>query len=428
MIVSRPRPNGHPRRRDPRRATLLAAVAGALLLAGLAYLALTAANGLPLRRYYYLEAEFANAAGLDVYSDVRIAGELVGQVRGASLHYGRARVTLQLNQSAAPLRAGTTARIRLQGLLGARYVQLTPGRTGPELRSGATLPVSRTSTSVDVFDVLSTFDAKRRVALRATLGGLGQGFLGRGAGLNQALSHAPALVASFDATAAAVNSRPGAAQRLVPGAESLAAALDPVRHPLAEGLDPEARSLQPFSDERGSVQATLAEAPAALAAIRLGLAQTDPLLSQTRGLSRGLVALTGPAPAALRSATTLLRSAGQPLRRTRPLLTSLNGAIPPALQLLRAAAPLAAPAARTLGNAIPGLFDLGAYGCDVSGWARNWYETFQLGSPPQTSAGLTGLIRLAYVVNSSLVTDNRPGTLHARYYEPPCAAESDRAP
>jgi len=414
------------RRPDPRRATLIAALAGTLILGGLAYLALTAENGLPFASYYYLNADFKSASQLDVYSDVRIAGKLVGQVLGTSLQHGQAVVRLQLDGSAGPVRSSTTARIRLQGLIGAKYVELTTGRTGRELPSGATLPASQTSTSVDVFDVLDMFDARRRMDLRAVLGGLGQGFLGRGAQLNRALDSSPAVVSELGQVADAVNARPGAAARLIPSAQSLSAAFDPVRSQLADGFAPAAQSLGPWSAERPSLQAALAEAPSALRSIRIGLAQTDPLLAATRGLSGELVKLTQPAPAALQAATRLLRSAGAPLRRTRTLLNSLAGAVPSTLTVLDRVAPLAAPTTRSLTNTIPWLYELNHYACDVESWAGDWYRIFELGTTPMTSAGLTGFIRVAFVVNKAASEANQPGAIPSTWYPAPCTENLQR--
>jgi virulence factor Mce-like protein len=418
-----------PRKRpDPRRRTTLAALFGALVLAALSYAALTAGNGIPLKSYYYLNADFHNAAELDPYSDVRIAGRLVGQVLSSSFSDGNATVRLQLDPSIGELRAATTARIRLRGLLGAKYVELTPGRGGPALRSGATIPASHTSTAVGVFDVLAAFDAKRQADLRAMLGGLGQGFLGRGAQLNDALVRSPALASNVAAVANAVDARAGAAQRFVPGAQSLAAAFDPVRGELASGWGPEARALQPFTDERASLQATLAEGPTALSQLQQGLARTDPLLAETASLSRELIAFTGPAPAAFTAATALLRQAPAPLAKARNLAGALGGAVPPVLRLLVATWPLAAPIAKALRNETAPLIQLGRYGCDVSGWARDWSAGYALGSPPQTPSGPMGIVRAGLVFNSSAGHGNTPGSLHSRYYEPPCTAIYDRAP
>jgi virulence factor Mce-like protein len=406
----------------------VAALAGALALLALAYAALTAGSGLPLKSYYYLNARFRNAAELDPYSDVRIAGKLVGQVLSTSFSHGDATVELQLDPSIGELHSDSTARIRLRGLLGAKYIELVPGTHGPPLRSGATIPLSQTSTAVAVFDVLAALDAKRRADLRAILGGLGQGFLGRGAQLNAALAEAPGVAGNAGHVAGAVNSRVGAAQRLVPGAQSLTAAFDPVRGELASGWQPEAQALEPLADQRSSVQAMLDQAPTALSQIQSGFAQSDPLLGETASLSRELIALTGPAPAALARATAMLRAAPGPLVKAKARVGDLADAVPPTLRLLSAAWPLASPITRSLANQIAPLTELGRYGCDVAGWARDWSMVFALGSPPQTSSGPVGIARVGASNNPSTSQANARGAIPARFYEPPCTADNTRLP
>jgi virulence factor Mce-like protein len=415
------------RRPDPRRQTLIAAACGALILAALAYTALTAGNGLPLKSYYMLNARFANAAEIDPYSDVRIAGKLVGQVLSSSYSDGAAVVRLQLDPSTGKLRASTSARIRLEGLIGAKYVELTPGATGRWLASGATIPESQTSTTVDVFDVLNTFDAKRQEDLREVLGGLGQGFLGRGAQLNQALHASPGVVGQFGSVAAAVNARTGAAARFVPGVQSLSGAFDPVRDELVSSWDPQAAALEPFTAERGRVQATLTDAPSTLSTVQSGLAQTDPLLQQTAGLSEALTELTGPAPAALREATAMLKAAPGALDRSVALFDTLKRAAAPTLHLLIGAWPLAKPAAEALVDEALPLLSIGHYSCDVNNWAHDWSSLFRLGSPPGSSSGPDGMARSSVALNDASSTGNTPNALDAKYYEAPCAAILDHA-
>src|SRR5206468_2564591 len=63
-----------PGRGGSRIPTLVAAVIAGVVLVGLAGLAVTAQRGLPLRDYYDLPANFRDAARMDRYADVRVAG------------------------------------------------------------------------------------------------------------------------------------------------------------------------------------------------------------------------------------------------------------------------------------------------------------------------------------------------------------------
>ncbi len=79
---------------------------------------------------YPVNATFLNVGGLERGADVRISGVKVGTVLARD--YGRedfdARVVLSLNPD-VKLPADTMATIDSEGILGGKYVRLTPGRS-----------------------------------------------------------------------------------------------------------------------------------------------------------------------------------------------------------------------------------------------------------------------------------------------------------
>jgi virulence factor Mce-like protein len=401
-----PRPS---KLRDANLGLVLGGVTVVAVLVGFIALALTAQRGLPLRSYYTLHADFRDVGTIEEYSDVRIAGRLVGQVLDSSYDRGVISLTLQLSPSAEPLRSSTTARIRLKGLLGAKYVDLVPGRSGTPIPNDGTIPLSHTSTTVDVFHLLESIDAPRQADLRQMLGALGEGFLGRGTGLNQALAIAPSVAGNTGSFAGAVVARPGAAARLVPAVQSLTAALDPVRGQLAAGFAPAAAALEPFTAERATVQSTLTLASSALATTRVGLAETDPLLSETAGFARAAVMLTRVAPTSLRQATELLQAAPAPLRAAAPLLTSLSAAVPRTLELTGGLDPLIAPAARALDHALPILTSVAPRACDFLGFVRNWRSLLGYGQASGGNPiGPSNYVMVGAAVNADMLGPSAP--------------------
>lgn len=84
-----------------------------------------------------LVAEFDSVAGLDDKATVRVAGVRIGRVDGIGLAHHKAHVRLVIEKD-VPLTEGTTARIANMGLLGDKYVVLTPGPAdAPPLPDGA---------------------------------------------------------------------------------------------------------------------------------------------------------------------------------------------------------------------------------------------------------------------------------------------------
>ncbi|HMA28892.1 MAG TPA: MlaD family protein [Thermoanaerobaculia bacterium] len=86
------------------------------------------------------DAHFKDVAGLDDKSAVRLAGVRIGKVDKISLRPdGTAVVHLELDPG-IELHQGASAQIRSLGLLGDKYVELTPGDTnGPRLPNGSLL-------------------------------------------------------------------------------------------------------------------------------------------------------------------------------------------------------------------------------------------------------------------------------------------------
>jgi phospholipid/cholesterol/gamma-HCH transport system substrate-binding protein len=75
---------------------------------------------------YTVYADFTNASGLDPGSGVEVAGVQVGQVTGIQLVDSRARVRLNVRDEIR-LQEDAIASIQTKGLLGGRYIVITPG-------------------------------------------------------------------------------------------------------------------------------------------------------------------------------------------------------------------------------------------------------------------------------------------------------------
>lgn len=80
------------------------------------------------KRGSVVEVRFANVAGLDDKSAVRIAGVRIGRVDGIRLLPDGTAVARLLLDGDVELREGASGQIRNMGLLGDKYVELSPGR------------------------------------------------------------------------------------------------------------------------------------------------------------------------------------------------------------------------------------------------------------------------------------------------------------
>ncbi|MFD4407107.1 MCE family protein [Nocardia sp. NPDC058499] len=94
-------------------------------------------------------AVFADSSGLSTGDTVRVAGVVVGSVRGVSLRDDhRVRVEFDADRSLS-LTSGTEIAVRYLNLVGDRYLEITD-RPGNELPAGGELPIENTTSALDL--------------------------------------------------------------------------------------------------------------------------------------------------------------------------------------------------------------------------------------------------------------------------------------
>jgi phospholipid/cholesterol/gamma-HCH transport system substrate-binding protein len=98
-------------------------------------------------------AAFSEAGGIKQGDDVRIAGVRVGKVTGIELENAHVRVDFKITSGAA-FGPQTSASVRLQTLLGQKYLSLVPTGAG-QLPQDSEIPLSRTVSSYDIVDAFS---------------------------------------------------------------------------------------------------------------------------------------------------------------------------------------------------------------------------------------------------------------------------------
>jgi phospholipid/cholesterol/gamma-HCH transport system substrate-binding protein len=124
---------------------------------------------------YRLTATFENAATLRSTAPVRIAGVNVGEVTDVELEGDAAAVTFTVDDAGRPIREDATIEIRPRLFLeGNFFLELTPGSpSAPELPDDGTIPVTQTSTAVQLDQVLAALNGDIRLNLRRLLEGYG---------------------------------------------------------------------------------------------------------------------------------------------------------------------------------------------------------------------------------------------------------------
>ena len=122
-------------------------------------------------RGYEVNATFSNSANVALNSPVRIAGVDVGKVVKTERDGDNTRVTFTVDSSGRPIHDDAFAAIRPRIFLeGNFFIELDPGSpSAAEMDSGGTIPVSRTSTAVQLDEILTALQAPVRADLSRLL-------------------------------------------------------------------------------------------------------------------------------------------------------------------------------------------------------------------------------------------------------------------
>jgi phospholipid/cholesterol/gamma-HCH transport system substrate-binding protein len=146
--------------------TIVGAAVIAVALGFFFYASKTAGLGGRVAGGYTVIAEFDNAEGINVGTDVRLAGIKIGTVTSQSLNAENymARLELTLNPKIS-LSDDTAAKVTSEGLLGGKFIAMEPGGSETKLADGSMMTL--TQGAVDIWSLISSamFDkAKTPVA------------------------------------------------------------------------------------------------------------------------------------------------------------------------------------------------------------------------------------------------------------------------
>ncbi|MCD6292633.1 MAG: outer membrane lipid asymmetry maintenance protein MlaD [Deltaproteobacteria bacterium] len=131
---------------------------GAFMLVGLMAIAYLTLNlgGLELfgGDYYKVHASFSSVSGLKSGARIEIAGVQVGKVSRITLVEDQARVELSLKPE-VKIGSDVFASIKTQGIIGDKFVQLTPGADDDFLKDGE--EITETESAVDLEALISKY-------------------------------------------------------------------------------------------------------------------------------------------------------------------------------------------------------------------------------------------------------------------------------
>ncbi len=178
--------------KNPLYSPLLVGAVTVLVLLVAVFLAFGANNGLPFVPRYNLHVQIRDAEEVTRNGEVYMGGALIGAVSSVTASRSAngtpvAVLNLELDHSVEPLAVNSRFTVRLQGAIGTKIVDITPGSARRGWANGATVPMSDSDATTDLDQVLDMFTPDTRAGVQATTLGFGAGLAGRGGDLNGAI-------------------------------------------------------------------------------------------------------------------------------------------------------------------------------------------------------------------------------------------------
>ncbi len=134
----------------------------------------------PFARAFHANVVVQDSAGIKKGSLVRIAGVNVGQVSGVERYNGAeaAVIHMDIYENGLPIREGATVRIRPRLFLEGNFIlDLSPGApSNPAMEDGDTIPLTNSSRSPQLDEILSTLQAPERRDLQVVIQEVGKAF------------------------------------------------------------------------------------------------------------------------------------------------------------------------------------------------------------------------------------------------------------
>jgi virulence factor Mce-like protein len=316
------------------------------------FLWLSFGGSVPLRpKGYEVHVAFPEATQLAQSAEVRISGVKVGRVRSveANEETGLTDAVIEVDARFAPIPNNTTAILRQKTLLGETYVELSPGGPGQglenKLADGGQLPQGQVSETVELDEILRTFDPETRRQFTVWMDQQGVAVGENAEAINDSLGLLTPFAENTDEVLEVLRRQSGDTRRLIRDTGEVFGALTERQGQLRELIvnsnrvwEVTARRNQELADTFRVLPTFLRESRVTTRRLTRFAEDTDPLIDQlrpaARELSPTLVDLDALAPdlrglfkdlgPLVRVSRTGLPATEQVLENTQPLLRRLD--------------------------------------------------------------------------------------------------------
>ncbi|MBV9607448.1 MAG: MCE family protein [Solirubrobacterales bacterium] len=379
-------------------------------------------------RGYEIAAEFDQAENLGGQADVRISGVNVGKVIAVSLdrRTGLTRAVMEIDPQFAPRPADTRAILRQKTLLGETYIELSPGTADArKLADGASLPKGQIAPTVQLDQILSTFDPSTRQAFETWMQQQGTALTGRGQDLNAALAELYPFATNVDSVLAVLNRDSAATSTLLRDGGQVFSSIASSPAALQQLVRNGNAAFSATAAQAGALAATIRAFPGFLVAQRVTIDRVKRFAVTTKPLVDELRPAAVQLSPALESIAVLAPQLRSLLVNEGPLTHVSRAGIPALERFLDDSVPLLTRAKPYLGGVIPVIDYINTYRREVAGFFANGTASAGAVAPATVSHKLLHYLRVSSPVNPETLTDygHRISTNRANpYLEPGGAA------
>jgi phospholipid/cholesterol/gamma-HCH transport system substrate-binding protein len=289
-------------------------------------------------RHVSVTAVFADSSPLVAGNKVQLNGVQVGTISSIELVRGTAHVNLALDRSVLPLHTDASAQIQPVSLLGERFIALKQGTpSAPALPDPMVIDIRHTSSSVDLDQLIGTFNDLTSTALAAMVTTLGEGVAGQGGKMADSLRALTPTLRQADQLSRLLDQQNVVLRNLVVSAQRNATAFD---GPLDSLVGAAQQTLGAVAANRAGLDGALVRLPDTLEAAQRTLDQLGaaadhvgdvvagarPLTDDLVHTSRELHEFADAADPAFDSLPEVLRRANRMLDDARPVIRDLHPA------------------------------------------------------------------------------------------------------
>ncbi len=357
---------------------------------------------------YEISAEFDQAEDLGSQADVRISGVNVGKVIEVKLdrHTGLTRAVMEINPQFAPRPVNTRAILRQKTLLGETYVELSPGsRQTGELPDHETLPPGQVAPTVQLDQILSTFDPTTRQAFETWMQQQGTALTGRGQDLNAALAELAPFATNVDSVLAVLRRDSAATSTLLRDGGQVFSSIARSPTALQDFVNNGNRAFSATAAQADALAATIRAFPAFLVAQKQTIDRVKRFAITTKPLVDELRPAAVQLTPTLKSVAVLAPQLKSLLVNEAPLTHASQAGIPALERFLDTSVPFLTRAKPYLGGIIPVIDYVNTYRREVAAFFANSTAADGAVSPGTVSQKLLHYVRVSSPVNPETLTD-----------------------